>query len=228
MSYVLKVALLEDEIASRTLLLVALASEGYDVTHVIDEEELDGVVAKNRISVVVIGSHIEHEQATKITERLTSTHPTLWLIRLSKTDLPEDRISCYNHGVHLCICGPSLVPELAAALRMTSRRVQATENHHASIYLICDRREITGCGAVTLNGVEVTLLKALGQAADRQLAYFRLLELFETDLNAKSKCALEVHIARLRKKLIDVGATAPAIRAIRNEGYQLTETVLIR
>ena len=70
-----------------------------------------------------------------------------------------------------------------------------------------------------LTDPETRILAALARAVGQRLENWQLLEIAGSD--DFSKGALEVRIARLRKKLEKIGLPDPSIRAIRNFGYQL-------
>jgi hypothetical protein len=70
-------------------------------------------------------------------------------------------------------------------------------------------------------------LTALARAPDRQLEVWQLLELLSLDLDTYSKATFEVRLARLRKKLMLVGAEKSCLRVIGRGTYQLTVTLRI-
>lgn len=78
-----------------------------------------------------------------------------------------------------------------------------------------------GAGWINITDPECKLLKAFATATARRLATPVILELVGKEANELAKRALEVQIARLRKKLEQAGAPAPTIKAIRGVGYQL-------
>lgn len=224
----LKIAVLDSKGVLRRSLGEPHANCQHDMIHVVDTEDLDDILARNDIQTVVLGNSLDIEDSVRLAKRLRSARPSLILVLLIDTDSQDLRIKGYNSGADVCISGASQNAELMAVIQSISQRLHVEQMHSASITLNCSRREIKGTNVVTLNVVELTLLKALVQAPDKQMPYFRMLELFDTEVDTKAKAALEVHVARLRKKLIDAGAIAPAIRAIRNEGYQLIESVRVR
>mgnify|MGYP000210975478 CR=1 FL=1 len=52
-------------------------------------------------------------------------------------------------------------------------------------------------------------------------------EMLGVDADETMKASISVRIARLRKKLVDVGAQGIVIESIRNVGYQLLEHIEI-
>lgn len=223
----LKVAVLEQDNDAGQSDVALFSHHPHVLIHVSDCEELDELMAKTDIQTVVIGCNISVDTCVTLVKRLRATRPNLVIILLINTDSQDLRIQGYKSGADVCISGALSTRELGAVIDSISQRIHANSVTKTRVRLDCHRRELTGTAVVALNVVELTLLKALAQAPDRQMAYFRLLELFDTEVDSKAKAALEVHITRLRKKLVDAGAQSPAIRAIRNEGYQLIEPIRI-
>jgi DNA-binding response OmpR family regulator len=81
---------------------------------------------------------------------------------------------------------------------------------------------LTGpAGVVSLNALEAAMLSALAGALWQRLENWQLLKLLSKSEASHSKSRLEVVIFRLRKKLVQAGADAHAIKVIRQVGYQL-------
>lgn len=223
----LKIVLVEDHMNLREILANYLSQEGHYVTQAADAEEMDEALAKAEVDIVVLDLNLPGEDGISIARRLKRIRPKIFIIMLTARQRPEDRVKGYESGADLYITKPSSALELSAAIHSFNRRRRADQSNQSAIRLHVQRRELIGQGSMPLNSVEMVLLKALSQAPEQRLEYFRLLELFDADMDAKGKSALEVHVTRLRKKLVEVGAQPPAIRAIRNEGYQLVEPITL-
>ena len=78
---------------------------------------------------------------------------------------------------------------------------------------------------ISLTAAESALLRAFSLAADHRLENWQLLELLDKSAAQDPKAALELQIVRLRKKLIEAGAPAGAIKAIRAWGYKLCQPI---
>lgn len=224
----LKLVIVEDHLDLRKILATYLSENGHIIYEAADAEELEAILIKEIVDIIILDLNLPGEDGISIAQRLKKTNPKLFIIMLTARQKPEDLIKGYNSGADLYITKPSSANELSAAINSFSRRLSADKNEQASIQLVTRRNELSGTKKQNLNTVEVLLLKALVLAPNHQLEYYKLLELFDTELDAKGKSALEVHMTRLRKKLVDVGAEPPAIRAIRNEGYQLVVDVTLQ
>ena len=82
-------------------------------------------------------------------------------------------------------------------------------------------------GWVNITDPECVLLKALAQSAGLRLDNADLLACVGKADDEAAKRALAVQIVRLRKKLLQAGAIAPTIKAIRGFGYQLCITLAV-
>jgi DNA-binding response OmpR family regulator len=76
-------------------------------------------------------------------------------------------------------------------------------------------------GWIDITDPECKLLKAFAMTPTRRLKTSSILELVGKEAGEPGKRALEVQIVRLRKKLLQAGATDPTIKSIRGMGYQL-------
>ncbi len=223
----LKIVLVEDHLNLREILANYLSQEGHHIIQAADAQDLDEALAREEVGIVVLDLNLPGEDGLSIASRLKSSRPNLFIVMLTARQRSEDRVKGYESGADVYITKPSSALELSAAIKSFERRRQAAIDSEPSLRLNVHRRELIGQISVGLNAVELLLLKALSLAPEQRLEYFRLLELLEIGVDARGKAGLEVHITRLRKKMVDVGAKAPAIRAIRNKGYQLVERVTL-
>jgi DNA-binding response OmpR family regulator len=223
----LKIVLVEDHQNLREILAKYLGNQGHIVIQAADAEELDETLAKEEVDIVVLDLFLPGEDGLSIARRLKEVRPLLFIIMLTARQKPEDRIKGYEHGADVYISKPSSALELSAVIDSYRKRLSAELPQQSNLNVSVQRRELVGQKVIGLNTVELTLIKALTQAPDQRLESYKLIALFDNTVDERSKSALEVHMARLRKKMIDVGAHAPAIRSIRNYGYQLVEHVTI-
>ena len=86
------------------------------------------------------------------------------------------------------------------------------------------RRLLGQGGEKKLSLSETQILVALMRSRARCLETWQLQELLGEE--APSKSALEVRIARLRRKLVEAGAGLEPLRAVRGLGYALAAEVV--
>ena len=76
-------------------------------------------------------------------------------------------------------------------------------------------------GLAKLTGTEGMLLTAFARAPAGKLETWQIAEMMGVKADDTMKASISVRIARLRKKLVDLGAEGLVIESIRNVGYQL-------
>ena len=223
----LNVLIVEDHDRLREILVQHLVQHGCHALGVADAEGLHESMSRVSFDVVVLDLNLPDEDGLTIARRLRAAHPDIFIVIMTARSSPADRVAGYESGADVYISKPSSGEELLAAIKSWRRRNDAQQQLQSGILLSVQRRELRGRETVALSALEVRLLQGLSLAPGLKLEYFRLMELIDHDLDAKGKASLEVHMARLRKKLVQAGFSAPAIKAVRNEGYQLVDALLI-
>ena len=223
----LSVLIVEDHDRLRDMLAQYLNQHGCHAVGVPDGEGMQQMLAQAPFEVVVLDLNLPDEDGLSIARRLRASHPSIFIIMMTARNSAADRVAGYESGADVYISKPSSGDELLAAINSWRRRAAAQEQSTPKVQLLWQRRELVGEQRISLSAVETKILQGLCLAPGLKLDYFRLIDLLDHDVDAKGKASLEVHIARLRKKLVTAGVAAPAIKAIRNEGYQLLENIVI-
>jgi two-component system response regulator CpxR len=148
------------------------------------------------------------------------------VIMLSARGEPVDRVVGLELGADDYLAKPCLPRELLARVRAQLRRGSAPmANEALSIGRLRlhpgERRAWAGDTELTLTGAEFSLLLALmqqaGQVVDKavltRLALGRELERFDR--------SIDVHVSRLRQKLVATGDVVARIESVRGAGYLL-------
>ena len=227
MAAALNVLIVEDHDRLREILLQHLVQHGCHAFGVSDAEGLQDVMSRESFDVVVLDLNLPDEDGLSLARRLRAASPEIFIIMMTARNSPADRVAGYESGADVYISKPSSGEELLAAINSWRRRADIQSQTHRDVRLNVQRRELQGAAVVTLSAVEVRVLQGLALAPGLKLEYFRLLELIEHELDAKGKASLEVCMARLRKKLTQAGFPVPAIKSIRNEGYQLVDGLML-
>lgn len=219
----LKVAVLEDNDDLRELVVAALCNHGHQAMGAYDAEALDALLAQRSFDLLLLDLNLPGEGGLSVARRLKAATPELFIIMMTALGKLGDRVAGYDHGADVYLCKPVSEDELLAAVASIARRVAQRSGAGIDEVLRLNEAtlELTGVHTVTLSRTEATLLKCLGQAQDRRMDTFRLLERTNRGVDAKSKASLEVQIVNLRKKIAAAGFTRPSVRAIRGEGYEL-------
>lgn len=218
----LKIALVEDHDDLRELMVDFLCGLGHRVSGLACADELDEWLVGNRIDLLILDLNLPGEDGYSIAKRQRSAYPDLHIIMLTARTSVTDRILGYNSGADLYLPKPVLQEELGAIIGSIAHRIECTRQQENTLILDLQRLTIRGLrGELSVGRSEAILLQSLASAPQGTLPYWRMLELLELEVDDRNKAVLEVRISRLKKKLHDVGAPEPAIKALRKEGYQL-------
>lgn len=224
----MRIAIVEDHHALRQMLVDALAGEGLDVTGVSCGEDLDELMASTTIDLIVLDVNLPSETGFEIATRIRAADPMINICILSARTSDEDRIRGYASGADFYMGKPVSTGELTLMIKAAQRRIETSQSD-ADLLLDMTTMKLHVSGSeLDLGKLDMLLLKALAFAPDRQLPYWRLLEVTERDACAKSKSQLEIQILRLRRKLAEVGIATDFIKVIRGEGYKLTQPLRIK
>lgn len=223
----LDILIVEDHDNLREILTHHLAEHGHRPMGVADAVGLAERMAHVRYDVVVLDLNLPDEDGLSIAKRLRATYPSLFIVMMTARNSNADRVAGYDSGADVYITKPSSGEELLAAINSWQRRSVSLPFDASRIQFDIQARELVGTERVSLGSAETIILQCLCLAPNLRIEYFRLIELLDQEVDARGKATLEVHITRLRKKLLQVGLSKPAIKAIRNEGYQLVEPVVI-
>lgn len=225
----LNIILVEDHNALRRVTASVLMQEGHQVISLTCAEELEDLAGARSADLFIIDINLPGENGLSLAKRLRSVHPQVGIIMLTGRGQTKDMLDGYESGADLYLIKPVDPQVLLSAIASLSRRIKppmpattAMSVDTLGLVLRGQNRE------VPLTALEVRLLTGLARAPGQRLAQFQLAELIGQEEDAYNKRVLEVRIARLRKKLIDAGAPAECIKALRNEGYQLCTTLQIR
>lgn len=225
----LNIALVEDHADLRELFVDFLRGQGHSITGFSMADELDDFCVHQRIDLLILDLNLPGESGFGIATRLRAAHPELHIVMLTARTAVEDRIRGYASGADQYLCKPITPAELEAVVGSVARRLKTDQAQQTLLSLNPTTAQLRGpLASLALTPPEVTLLKALTEAPDEKLDYWRLQELLALEPDERGKAALEVRISRLKRKLHDVGVPEPAIRAVWKEGYQLCALVAIQ
>lgn len=225
----LNIILVEDHNALRMVTASVLQQDGHEVMALTCAEDLEDLAGARSADLFIIDINLPGEDGLSLARRLRSVHPQVGIILLTGRGQTQDMLDGYDSGADLYLVKPVDPQVLLSAITSLARRLKAATPARTdmavdtlSLVLRNEKKEIP------LTALEVRLLTGLARAPGQRLAQFQLAELLGQEEDAYNKRVLEVRIARLRKKLIDAGAPADCIKALRNEGYQLCTTLQIR
>jgi len=215
------IAVIEDHDALREVMIERISAMGYRVLGASCADDFDELLIKNRFDLLILDLNLPGEDGLSIAQRMRLAHPEIFIIMMTARGAEEDRVTGYQLGADIYLPKTSSLKELEAAIASLARRKQANDNQATTIVLDPQQLMLIGKHSVSLGKAEVLMLKAMVEAPNQRLDYWRILDLLEKEVNDRNKATLEVAIVRLRKKLAQVGAEGDTIKSLHKEGYQL-------
>jgi len=212
-----RILMVDDDPGIRDVVSEFLGRHGYTVETAGDASEMEAVLARGPVDLVVLDIMLPGEDGLAICRRLAGPEGPA-IIMLSAMGEETDRIVGLELGADDYLPKPCNPRELLARVRAVLRRRQEPRPSEGELGAGCEfagwrldlvRRELRSPQGVIVNlsSGEFTLLRAfvldLARGPDSD-AYDR---------------AIDVQISRLRKKLDDGSSGVELIRTIRNEGY---------
>jgi two-component system, OmpR family, response regulator len=223
----LNILVVEDHDDLREAMTEGLQAHGFHVFPFGCVEEIAEQSALLHIDLAILDLNLPGEDGLDFAERLRRTHPDIGIILFTARTLSPQRQAGFERGADIYLTKPASLSELVAAVQALERRLRRSVE---SVKLVLDSVQLELRGSqgerVSLNVSEAQLLAALARAQQHRLENWQIAEVLGRRDEDFSKAALELHIVRLRKKLLQVGAD-PAIRAIRGWGYQLCVSITV-
>lgn len=230
----LNIVLVEDHDSLREAIGVVLRQHGHQVWLLSCAEEVDDIPKAMPIDIFVIDLNLPGEDGLSLTRRLRKTHPLVGIVLLTARGEVQDKVLGYSDGADVYLTKPVQEQELQAVLLSLARRKQSQEQVIEALRnntLLLRQSDLTLYGAhqhkVRLSADEATLLAALARAPAQRLETWQITELLGLDVNDYRKASLVVRMNRLRKKLMQAGASEGCLQALRREGYQLCVAVSV-
>lgn len=223
----LNVLVLEDHEALRRVTVRGLAANGHQLFAAAYSDEMDEIMAKVRIDVLLLDLNLPGEDGLSICRRLRKSSPHLGIVMLSARNRSQDRIQGYTDGADIYLTKPAALEEVEAAIQSVARR-QLKPDIQAECILDQNGMTLSGpLGLEQLTDVEVMLIRSFLLAPKRMIESWQLIEALGLIEAQNPKAALEMRIARLRKRFQSLGYTGRTILSIRATGYQLLIPVIL-
>ena len=220
----LNIIVVEDNDELRDATVDALSAEGHQVLGLDCAEALPEEASWRHVDLMVVDLNLPGEDGLALTQRLRSIQPDIGIIMVTARGLSTDKRRGYACGADIYMTKPVALDELTAAIQNLSHRLKPEAVPVARLTLNL-RRHILHCPnetEVQLSSQESALLAAFGRAAEWRLETWQLIEILEKDSAEDPKAAVEILIARLRKKLLQAGCAELVIKSIRSWGYQMS------
>lgn len=221
------VLLVEDEPAQRAVLSYNLEAEGFTVQTADNGEDALLLIAEQVPDLILLDWMMPHVSGLEVCRRLRARPETrgIPIIMLSARSEEVDKVRGLETGADDYVIKPYSLVELMARLRAHLRRTHAASSadllEWQDIRLDSETHKVwRGDAAVKLGPTEFRLLTTFLEKPGRVFSRETLLDrVWGRDIYVDSR-TVDVHIGRLRKALMQGGASDP-LRTVRGAGYAL-------
>jgi len=225
----LNILVVEDHDDLREATVTTLVAMGHAARGVDCAEALDEALVSFHADLLLLDLNLPGEDGLSIARRMRAAAPDIGIIMVTARNQVHDVTQGYSSGADIYVTKPTAPEELSAAIQALSRRLQPPDRTSTRLVLNTNALQLQGPQAsIDIAGHEYQLLAALARARDHRMETWQLLELLGKPIEEQEKRTLAVQIVRLRKKLLDAGASEPTIKALRGTGYQLCIALELR
>ncbi len=220
-----RLLLVDDDAELRELIQTYLRRQGLEVIAVVDGIEMDAVLAREDVDLIVLDLMLPGEDGLSIAKRLKSTRATP-IIMLSAQGDDVDRIVGLEIGADDYLGKPFNPRELLARIRAVLRRSgalasQVTDSVRFGPFTLDlqQHRLMRDHELVLLTTGELELLRVFARHPNRVLDRDRILDLLTGAERSPFDRSIDVRVTRLRTKLHDNTDEPRYIRTIWGKGY---------
>lgn len=225
-----RILIIEDEMAIRTGLMDVLVYHGYDVDYAADgpgglEKALTGA-----FDLVLLDIMLPGIDGLEICDRIRAEDREQPIIMLTARTGDEDIIQGLSLGADDYVAKPFSVAQLVLRIKAVLRRSRtvAVMNHRIRLSndIEIDTRNLSGLRngeVVSFTRREVEILQYLFANSDRPVSRDELLTNvwgYARDLDLETR-TVDIHIAKLRRKLEPDSAQPRHLVTVRGAGYRL-------
>jgi len=217
----LNILVVEDHDVLRESIVQFLRGLGYQVAGVSCAEDVDDSLPDRICNLFVIDVNLPGENGLSLARRIRRAEPGAGIIVMTGRNQLADRLDSFVNGADVFLTKPLAPDELAACVASMANRL-APLVRESNLQLDVSRQRLSGrFGEIRLSRKETLLLAGLNRASDHQLERWQAMEYVDPQGKGLSPANLEMCIAALRRKLLQVGADDPTILTVRGVGYRL-------
>jgi len=216
------VLVVEDDADLRGLLRRGLGEEGFEVSAVTRGDEALDAAARNAPDAVIIDIGLPDSDGRDLCQAMRSRGIAAPVLFLTAREAVPDRVSGFSAGGDDYLTKPFAFAELVARLRALLRRGGANAATIVGDLRLDPTTHAASCRerTVPMTPTEFRLLGALASRPGEALRRLELTRAAWPDGAIVHDNTLDVYIARLRRKLRELGSPAQ-IRTLHGVGYQL-------
>jgi two-component system KDP operon response regulator KdpE len=222
-----KLLIVDDEAAIRWALRKVLQGMSFEIAEAESGEQAIALVRTVRFDAVLLDIGMPGIDGIETCRRLRKLAPTLGIVMLTVRNTEDDKIVALDAGADDYVTKPFNIRELAARLRATVRRSQASHVDEAAPIRIGDieldpaRRVVKRAGVVIhLTPKEFEMLHLLMSHAGLPLTHARILAAVWGPEYGGELEYLRTFVRQLRKKLGDDAAAPKYLVTDSQVGYR--------
>ncbi len=224
----MRILVVEDEPKVTEALKEGLEGEHYEVVVADTGEEGFFRITTESFDVILLDLMLPGRDGLEVLTKIRNQGITTPVLVLTARDTVEDRIAGLNSGADDYLVKPFAFAEVVARIRALVRRGRPTETLRLSVgdleMDLVTRKVTRGGETVELTAREYELLEYLlrheGHPVPRETLARDVWK--ETDRGTPLNNVIDVHIARLRRK-IDVERSTKLVHTVRGVGFMLSE-----
>ncbi|MBT4206547.1 MAG: phosphate regulon transcriptional regulator PhoB [Proteobacteria bacterium] len=227
-----KILIVEDEVAIRQMLSMALTQEGYSSLEAPNVNAAFEMLENLTPDLILLDWMMPGLSGLEFTRRLKKTPNTksIPIILLTAKSEETDKVTALDAGADDYITKPFSTPELIARVRALLRRSDSNPGTSGTLKTAALRLEFKSrrayCGAeqLALSPLEFKLLHFFMSHPDRVHSRNQLLDqVWGTNTFIEDR-TVDVHIRRLRK-ILEPHKSDNLIQTVRGSGYLFSETL---
>jgi DNA-binding response OmpR family regulator len=222
----MRLLLIEDEKELAAALAAALGKHGIVTDHTMRLADAFELTLQNDYDAILLDRRLPDGEGLTFIPKLRRSGRDTPIIVMTARNEPLERVEGLDIGADDYIGKPFLVEELMARVRAVLRRpTSLAEPEIVAGRMVIDPLHLNvavGSAPFDLPRRELLVLVALAKRKDKTVLRSTLeaaVYNYEEEIQSN---ALDAHISRLRKRLLDAGAGV-AIHSIRGVGYLLRE-----
>ncbi|WP_038055653.1 response regulator transcription factor [Thermus amyloliquefaciens] len=220
----MRVLLVDDDPALLEVLGAYLRGAGFEVLEAKDGEK--ALELFPRADLVILDLMLPRLDGFKVLEEVRRERPELPILMLTARGEEEERVKGLELGADDYVVKPFSPKEVVARVKALLRRAGLKEElRYGPLRLLPkERQAYLGNRPLSLSQLEFDLLLTLAQHPGMVFTRERLLEkVWGPDFPGIDR-VVDVHIAALRKKLMDDPENPRFIETVRGVGYRFRET----
>lgn len=221
----MRVLVAEDDAKLREVLARGLRSAGYTVDVAARGDAALGLLLLNRYAAAVVDWRMPVMDGIDVVSTIRSQNLSTPVLMLTARDTPSDRIRGLDAGCDDYLVKPFDFQEMLARLRALMRRPSATLGVRLragalSINPATRLASVNGT-ALALTPTEYAIVELLVRRSPAVVSRDTIANHAWTDaLDPVGSNSIDVHVTRLRAKLVGAGLRLEAVRSV---GYRLVE-----